>query len=109
MPVLRLMLRVALAAASLSSCGTTADIAALDAPCTPGVCKIDVMVVNCVVTVHPETKDVPQANNIEWNIRRSPGYTFASVNGIDLHGHPDFGPPHITGSGKKAAPACVGL
>ena len=76
---------------------------ALAVGCTPGICKVEVTVVDCVVWVQPPTLDVPQprgGKNIHWDIV-SNDYVFAA-NGIVID-KPDaeFDLPDLSHPGKK--------
>ena len=71
-------------------------------PCTSGVCKVEVTVVDCDGGRVPATPDpipVDRPSNIQWTISSStPGYKFAS-NGIETTGS-DFSDHHVTGNGQ---------
>jgi hypothetical protein len=76
---------------------------ALAVGCTPGICKVEVTVVDCVVSVQPDKLSVPLprgAKNIHWDIVGS-DYVFAA-NGIVIE-RPDgeFDAAELSNAGKK--------
>ena len=87
-----------LAGIVLQGCGTTSSTpvggfgapTAPPWPCSPGICRIEVKVVDCVadggITVDPPFVEVTVARNMRWVIV-TPGYEFAP-NGVE------FSPPH---------------
>ena len=76
---------------------------ALAEPCNPGICKVEVSVVDCAVSIQPNRLDVPLprgGKNIHWDIV-SDDYVFAA-NGIVID-RPDgeFDLPELSNPGKK--------
>ena len=72
--------------------------------CASGVCKVDVTVVNCAITVEPNTLTVQQPRGrkkIHWDIV-SADYIFAA-NGIAFKDDPDseFDTPDLSPTAKK--------
>ena len=76
---------------------------ALAEPCTPGICKVEVTVVDCVVSVQPDPLPVPMprgGKDIHWDIV-SNDYVFAD-NGIVLKTPDDeFDLPELKDARKK--------
>lgn len=68
-------------------------------PCTAGVCKAQVTVIDCErgqLAVTPDPIDVDAPNNMEWTIV-TPGYKFDASRGIVVAG-PGFTPRGASGN-----------
>ena len=89
------------ATAALFAAACAETPASFRSPCTSGVCKAWVTVVDCAqghLPVNPDPIRVPGTNNIEWTIDTD-GYKFPA-NGIVVS-DPGFTGGHVTGNGKK--------
>ncbi len=99
----KLWISAPLVSVGLLGCGAMLEPRVGTLACTAGICKVEVTVVNCVVTVSPLTLCVPLprgAKNIHWDIVGNE-YTFAP-NGIVIT-DPDgeFDADELSNAGKK--------
>lgn len=83
---------------------TSSGLVIESGPCTGGVCKVDVTVLDCTVktgfTVSEPDLKVDRPNRIEWTLVTA-GYSFVS-DGIDIKKNDGvFENPKVMGGGKK--------
>lgn len=99
---LLMIVAIALAEVACVSAQSSGGAAASTACDGTGVCKVDVSVTQCFVTVNPSTLHV-RAKNIDifWEIT-SDSYRFSEADGIKLkQDDPDFDQPQSQSNGKK--------